>query len=245
MVKTKNMQILSSLSHGSLFSGVGGFDLGGEMAEIKTKWNCEISDFNRKELKRLFPKAKQYDDIKTMYNPEPVDIISGGFPCQNVSIANCNATDANGDKSILWREQLRIFSEIKPKYGILENSPALLTRGLNEILYEFAKIGYDAEWQNLCGYQFGIPQRRKRIYIILYPSSIGNRMEEGQIFARWDKPIYPTWRDTEPKIYGVADVIPNRVDKHRALGNAVQPLIANYLFECIKVHYNKWVYNFQ
>lgn len=59
-------------------------------------------------------------------------------------------------------------------------------------------------------------------------------MEKGEIFARWNKPIYPTWWDSESKIYGMADVVSDRVDKHKALGNAVQPLIANYLFECIK-----------
>lgn len=225
------------LKHGALFAGVGGFELGAEMSGIETEWNCEISEFNRNELKRLFPNAKQYTDIKKMQQPQSVDIISAGFPCQDISIANCNATDANGGKSSLWREALRIFSEVKPIYGIIENSPALLTRGLSEILYEFAKIGYDAEWQNLCGYQFGIPQRRKRIYIILYSSCIGNRMEEGEIFSRWHKPLYPAWGYSEPKVYGMADVVPNRVDKHRALGNAVQPIIANYLFECIKINW--------
>jgi len=229
------------LTHGSLFAGIGGFELGAEMSGIETKWNCEINDFNRNELKRLFPNAKQYNDIRTMYNAETVDIISGGFPCQNISLAaSKNRTGVDGDKSGLWREMLRICGEIKPKYIIIENSPTIVKHGFNIILEEFAKIGYDAEWQTLRGFQFGIPQSRRRLYCIFYPTCIGNRMEEGQIFAGWHKPICPTWGNTEPKIYGVADVIPRRVDKHRALGNAVQPLITNYLFECVKAHYEAY-----
>lgn len=158
------------LTHGSLFSGIGGFELGSQMSGIETKWNCEINKFNRNELKRLFPNAKQYEDITTMGLPESVDIISGGFPCQNISLAaSKNRTGVDGDKSGLWRHMLRICGEVKPKYIILENSHTIIKHGFEIILEEFAKIGYDAEWQTLQGFQFGIPQRRRRIYAILYP----------------------------------------------------------------------------
>jgi DNA (cytosine-5)-methyltransferase 1 len=231
----------TGLSHGALFAGIGGFELGAEMSGIETKWNCEVSEFNRQELKRLFPNAKQFEDIRTMQGAESVDIISGGFPCQNISLAaSKNRTGVDGDKSGLWRDMLRICGEIRPKYIILENSHTIIKHGFEIILEEFAKIGYDAEWQTLQGFQFSIPQRRRRLYAILYPTCIGNRMEEKEIFTGWHKPIYPTWRDTEPKVYGVADVISNRLDKHRALGNAVQPLITNYLFECIKANWEQY-----
>lgn len=229
------------MTHGSLFSGIGGFELGAKWSGIETLWNCEIEEFNRNQLNKLFSNAKQYQDIRQMQYPESVDIVSGGFPCQNISLAaSKNRVGVDGDKSGLWREMLRICEEIKPKYIIIENSHTILTKGFDIILSEFAKIGYDAEWQILQGLQFGIPQRRRRLYAIFYSSSIGDRMEERQIFTGWDKPIYPTWRNTEPKVYGVADVIPDRVAKHRALGNAVQPLIAHYLFECIKLHYSNY-----
>lgn len=227
------------LSHGSLFTGIGGFDLGAEMAGIKNIWNCEVDIFNRKQLKKLFPDAKQHEDIRTMQNPQPVDIISGGFPCQNISLAaSRNRTGIDGDKSGLWREMFRVCGEVRPRYIIIENSPELLKKGFDVILAEFAKIGYDAEWQTLRGFQFGIPQRRRRLYAILYASCIGDGMEKKQVFARWDKFEYPAWRDSEAKIYGMADVVPDRVAKHRALGNAVQPILAHYLFECIKQHWN-------
>jgi DNA (cytosine-5)-methyltransferase 1 len=158
----------TGLSHGSLFSGIGGFELGAEMSGIETKWNCEVSDFNRNQLKRLYPNAKQYDDIRTMQGAESVDIISGGFPCQNISLAaSKNRTGVDGDKSGLWRDMLRICGEIRPKYIILENSHTIIKHGFEIILEEFAKIGYDAEWQTLQGFQFGIPQRRRRIYATL------------------------------------------------------------------------------
>lgn len=228
------------LTHGSLFSGIGGFELGAEWSEIDTIWNCKINEFNRTQLKQLYPKTTQYEDIRELYNPSPVDIISGGFPCQNISIAaSRDRTGIDGDKSGMFWQMLRIVREVKPRYVVIENSSALRSKGLDRILVEFASIGYDAEWQTLQGFQFGIPQRRRRIYIIFYPSCVGDRMEEGEIFARWNKLVYPTWRDSESKIYGASDVIPNRVDKHRALGNAVQPLIAHYLFECIKLHYER------
>lgn len=223
------------MTHGSLFSGIGGFELGAEWSNINTVWNCEINEFNRNQFKKLFPNTMQYEDIKKLSNPSSVDIISGGFPCQNISIAaSRDRSGIDGDKSGMFWEMLRVIKEVKPQYVIIENSSALRSKGLDRILTEFAALGYDAEWQTLQGFQFGIPQRRRRIYIIFYPSGFGNGMEERQIFARWDKPIYPAWRDSEPKIYGVGDVISHRVDKHRALGNAVQPLIAHYLFECIK-----------
>jgi DNA (cytosine-5)-methyltransferase 1 len=225
------------MRHGSLFSGIGGFECGAEMSGIDTIWNCEISEFNRAQLKKLYPETKQYNDIRTMRNPEAVDIISGGFPCQNISIAASKNRDGiDGEKSGSWREMLRICSEVKPKYIIIENSAAIISKGFRTILEEFAKIGYDAEWQTLRGFQFGIPQRRRRLYAILYTTGVGDRMAERKIFTGWDKLKYPAWRDTEPKIYGVADVIPNRVDKHRGLGNAVQPIVAHYLFECIKAN---------
>lgn len=224
----------------SLFGGIAGFSLGAEMSGIRTILECEIEEWNQQFLKSKNTKATIHGDITTLKNPKRADIISAGFPCQNISIAaSKNRTGIEGEKSGLWLHVLRLAAETNPSYIILENSSALRSQGFDTILKEFAAIGYDAEWQTLQGFQFGIPQRRRRLYAILYPSSIGDRMEEREIFTRWNKFEYPTWRDTDPKVYGVGDVVPDRVYKHRALGNAVQPLIAHYLFECIKANYNE------
>lgn len=83
------------MTHGSLFAGIGGFDLGALRAGIKTKWNCEIEEHKRKVLSRHFPEAKQYCDIMILNQPDYVDIISGGFPCQDISLANNSRKKTN------------------------------------------------------------------------------------------------------------------------------------------------------
>ena len=220
------------MKHGSLFTGIGAFDLAAEINDIKNVWNCEIEDYPRKILSKRFKDAEQYRDIRDMHHPEYVDIISGGFPCQNISIAG-RQEGVNGIKSGLWREMWRVCGEVKPKYVIIENSNAILNRGFEHILQAFAEIGYNAEWQCLQGYQFGTPQRRRRMYAIFYTSSKRDRMEKSEIFSRWNKPIYTDWGSSENRVYGMANDIPNRVDRHRALGNAVMPIVADYLFKCI------------
>ena len=101
-----------NLTHGSLFSGIGGFDLGAEMAGINTLWNCEFEEHKRKVLKRHFHDAIQYTDVCTTVYPPYVDIISGGFPCQDISIANVSKKNwengkvkgINGERSGLWKQ---------------------------------------------------------------------------------------------------------------------------------------------
>lgn len=94
------------MTHGSLFTGMCGFDLGAEWAGVETKWTCEINDFLREKLiKKRYPHAIHYKDISELSYPETVDIVSGGFPCQNISIAaSRNRVGIDGDKSCLWRK---------------------------------------------------------------------------------------------------------------------------------------------
>ena len=108
------------MTHGSLFSGIGGFELGAQMNNIPTLWNCEIETFQRSILKQVFPNTKQYEDIKKLSNPAYVDIISGGFPCQDISIAGKGA-GITGSRSGLWNEMYRIVREVRPKYVLIEN----------------------------------------------------------------------------------------------------------------------------
>ena len=220
------------MTHGSLFSGIGAFDLGAELNGIETIWNCEIEQYPRNLLQKRFKNTIQYNDIKEMQNPKYVDIISGGFPCQNISIAG-RQEGVDGVKSGLWREMWRICREVKPRYVIIENSNAILNRGFEHILEAFAEIGYNAEWQCLQGYQFGTPQRRRRMYAVFYTPSKRDRLEKGQIFTGWNKPIYTDWRNTKDRVYGVVDDVSHRVDRHRTLGNAVMPVISDYIFKCI------------
>ena len=255
------------MTHGSLFSGIGGFELGAKWAGIETLWSCEIEDFQRKILKKNFPNVKQYKDIKELENPEYVDIISGGFPCQDISIANAGkAKGIKGQRSGLWSEYFRIIRHVRPKYIIAENSSAITFRGLEQVLCDLYEIGYNAEWQCLSATSFGFKDIRERIYIIAYPGSQGEfRQGMGNAFIdvqqyKNEKIGREIWNsfgvdtkemvfnfngggnprqniNAEPLLCGSVNGVSNWMDKRNgALGNSIKPQIAQYLFECIKLH---------
>lgn len=232
------------LTHGSLFSGVEGFGLGAALAGIKTEWSCEFEDYQTKVIKKNFGNGHTvYGDIRTLENPPFVNIISGGFPCQDISAAG-KGTGIKGSRSGLWGQMHRIIGEVRPDYVIIENSPLLRKRGFEYVLHGLSEIGYDAQWQCLQGTFLGLQQRRERIYIIAYPK--GKFGEWGCPKSVFREPylqgepgrVYPGWgerRDLpEPRTFGSTDELPNLMDRNKCVGNAVQPLMAQYLFECIK-----------
>ena len=159
----------SKLTHGSLFSGIGGFELGAEMAGIDTLWNCEIEKFQGEILKNKFPHAERFTDITKTTGLRYVDIISGGFPCQDISVAG-KREGIKGKRSGLWSEMYRIIWEVRPKYVIIENSPALTISGLEQVLCDLSKIRYNAEWQCISNYAFGYPHKRERLYLMPTPT---------------------------------------------------------------------------
>ncbi len=174
------------LTHGSLFAGIGGFDLGFERAGIRTIWQVEIDAYCRRLLAKNFPLAVRFDDIRTVCgiqhaHPCPgrmrhltwVDIISGGFPCQDISNAGKRA-GIDGERSGLWSEFARIIRELRPRYVVVENVAALLGRGMERVLGDLAACGYDAEWQSIRASDVGAPHRRERIWIVAYPSGISS-----------------------------------------------------------------------
>ena len=189
------------LSHGSLFSGIGGFELGAKMSGIETLWNCEINPFSRAVLKKNFPNVKQYSDIITIENIEYVDIISGGFPCQDISIAKKNAEGIKGKRSGLWSEMFRIIRQIRPKYIIIENSPMLLIRGFEQVLCDLSEIGYNAEWQCLSARTFGLNHKRERFYCIAYPNGIRRVEEDNENRANSDFLCFPARESCRDAIY--------------------------------------------
>lgn len=136
------------LTHGSLFSGIEGFGLGAALAGIKTEWSCEFEDYQSLVIKKNFGEEHEINrDIRTYSKPPFVDIISGGFPCQDISIAG-KGVGIVGERSGLWSEMFRIIREAKPRYVIIENSPMLLVRGFEQVLCNLSSIGYDAELRN-------------------------------------------------------------------------------------------------
>ena len=164
---------------GSLFSGIGGFDLGFERAGMHVSWQVELDPYCRAVLARHFPDAARYGDVREVgaQNLDPVDLLCGGFPCQDLSSAGRGA-GIDGARSGLWSEFARIVRELRPRYVVVENVPALLTgkgkrwdRGpIGRVLGDLAEARYDAEWACLSAREFGAPHLRKRVWIVAYPA---------------------------------------------------------------------------
>ncbi|CAB4166712.1 C-5 cytosine methyltransferase [uncultured Caudovirales phage] len=163
-----------------LFSGIGGFSLGLERAGMETVAFCEIDAKARLVLKKHWPKVPIYEDVSTLKGSDlhDIDVICGGFPCQDISLAGRGA-GLEGERSGLWFQFHRLIKEIQPRYAVIENVSALRSRGLDQVLRSLAEIGYDAEWHCIPASAVGAPHRRDRIWIVAYPSSGGWR--EGRV----------------------------------------------------------------
>lgn len=246
-VRRQEFSKRKGMTHGSLFSGVGGFELGAKWAGIPTLWNCEIEDYQQKVLKKNFPDVEQYKDITKTTGLRHVDIVSGGFPCQDISVAG-KGKGIRGERSGLWSEMYRVVGEVRPKYVIVENSPALVVSGFERVLRDLSEIGYDAEWQCISNHAFGYPHRRERLYVIAYPREIGLQgivRDDGgfdSIFQQWSSDIHVACTLAKRILEMPAcshirngDGFPDWVHRVGAIGNAVNPCVAKYLFECIKI----------
>ena len=157
---------------GSLFSGIGGLDLGLERAGMKVIWQCEIDEYASKVLKKHWPGVPNLGDItKVDWNAvERPDLLCGGFPCQDISIAG-KGRGLEGEKSGLWWDFHKAISVLRPRYVLVENVPMLTHRGLDAVLASLSEIGYDAEWNIVSARFVGANHRRDRIFIVAYPHS--------------------------------------------------------------------------
>jgi DNA (cytosine-5)-methyltransferase 1 len=184
-----------------LFSGIGGFSLGLERAGMRTIAFCEIEPYCRAVLRQHWPDVPVFDDVRTLrfdsdtdhenehgrtFDDETrprlsksgaIDLICGGFPCQDISVAGKGA-GLKGERSGLWKEFARIIGEVRPRYVIVENVSALLSRGLGDVLGDLASLGYDAEWHCIPASAVGAPHRRDRVWIVAYPSRIQQGWQE-------------------------------------------------------------------
>lgn len=223
------------MTYGSLFSGIGGIDLGLDRAGWTCRWQCEINEYCRRVLRKHWPNVPKYCDIRTLSGAdlEPVDLLCGGFPCQDISDAGKRA-GITGARSGLWREMVRAVRVVRPKYVLVENVAALLDRGMGRVLGDMADGGYDAEWDSLSACQFGAPHPRDRVFIVAYSAG-----ERGMQCRRLEQPKgRDSQRDVcfwscESEPVRVADGIPNRMERKHALGNAVVPQVAQWIGECI------------
>ncbi len=158
---------------GSLFSGMLGLDLAVERAAPVTalSWACEIEPLPRRLIRARRPAARLYGDVRGL-RPLPCDIITGGFPCTDVSVAGRQAGLA-GEKSGLWREMHAVIQRVRPRRVLIENVRNLRTLGLREVLADLARIGYAAEWQTVQALAAGAYHKRSRIFIVAYPDEAG------------------------------------------------------------------------
>jgi DNA (cytosine-5)-methyltransferase 1 len=248
------------LTFGSLFAGIGGIDLGLERAGMSCAWQVEIDEYARRVLAKHWPDVPRFGDIRDCgaHNLAPVDLICGGFPCQDISGAGRRA-GIDGERSGLWSEYARIVGELRPRYVLVENVAALLVRGMGRVLGDLAAIGYDAEWSTLSACALGAPHTRERLFIIAHPHR--ERRGDGRVIAphhavsprsgwkatqakskwqdveRWISETVQAgmWSRSPAKVQRVADGVPARLveDRLRGLGNAVVPQVAEFIGRCI------------
>ena len=182
---------------GSLFSGYGGLDLAVmQVTGAEVAWHCEWEDAPSKILDKHFPGVPNYRDVSKVdfTKVEPVDILTGGFPCQDLSLAGKRAGLKEGTRSGLWSEFARAIEEIKPKLVVIENVRGLLSananngmeyseedlatlqgrpavRAMGAVLGDLADLGYDAKWTSVRAADAGAPHNRFRVFITAYPAN--------------------------------------------------------------------------
>lgn len=254
-----------------LFSGIGGFSLGLERTGgFKTVAFCEIEKFPRRVLAKHWPEVPCYHDIRELTAERlatdgiAVDAICGGFPCQDISCAG-KKLGIGGERSGLWAEYARLIGELRPRFVLVENVGALLSRGLATVLGDLASLGYDAEWHCLPASFLGAPHHRDRLWLVAYANREGQSVvsvddeacglptPSGHIPAHAERRQQPlewlvagigrewesvarnaAWNSEDsPLGLGMDDGLPGRMDRLRALGNAVVPQIPELIGNAI------------
>ena len=231
---------------GSLFSGIGGLDLGLERAGWEVRWQSEVDPYASRVLAKHWPHVPNLGDVTTTdwSTVEHVDLICGGFPCQPVSQAGLK--HAQDDPRWLWPAMAAAIRHLRPRFVLVENVADLVVRGLGDVLADLASLRYDAEWEVLPAAAFGAPHRRERLYLLADADGLG-RQEGGRVLgldAGEGVPYAPAWRSVprrgtdgrvrpfpDPGVQRVADGPASGVDvaRLRVAGNAVVPQVAEWL----------------
>lgn len=230
----------------ALFAGVGGGILGGKLIGWRTVCAVECDTYARAVLIRRqneghLPPFPIWDDVRTFDGTSwegIVDVVSGGFPCQDISSAG-NGAGIDGERSGRWREMARIVGEVRPRFVLVENSPMLIRRGLARVVSDLSALGYDSKWSVMGADDFGAPHRRKRIWILgsdasqfgwkrLKSTKCGEQVPDARLlseFARAHSGDFGWWK-TEPEVGRVVDGMAYRVEQLRAIGNGQVPIVA-------------------
>lgn len=216
-----------------LFSGIGGISYALE-EWVKAIAYCEIEPYCQSILLQRMqagdlPKAPIWDDVCTLPYDElpPIDIITAGFPCQDISVAGLGK-GLEGERSGLFFEIMRLAKEIKPKFLFLENTKGILSRGGLQVLESLASCGYDARWITKSCREEGSPQHRERWFCLAYANSesgpglpIGEKTRQSKLRMCVKSKKWHKWPENESALLGVDDVIPFRLERTKALGNSV------------------------
>jgi len=225
----------------SLFSGIGGLDLGLERAGWRCIGQSEIHPYASRVLAKHWPHVPNHGDVTTIdwTTIEQPDLICGGYPCQPFSYAgNRNGTD---DPRHLWPHFANAIRVLQPRYALLENVPGHLSLGLDAVLADLAALGFDAEWSTVSACSVGAPHLRRRVFVLAHTNGAGwggitvpdsrphqtltkgqhRYNPDGQGLAR-----ERTWNQGRPSSLGMAHGLPGWVDRRRACGNAVVPQVA-------------------
>lgn len=234
-----------------LFAGAGGGILGGMLLGHRTVCAVEIEPYCRKVLLQrqrdgILPWFPIWDDVRT-FDGKPwrgiADVVCGGFPCQDISASaqgsKHGARGIDGPKSGLWHEMSRVISEVRPVYTFIENSPMLTFRGLERIICDLAKLGYDCRWGIIGANNTGAPHKRTRIWILSYSKGRGlekwmpekaiqHYVERRIIPPEWDTSNWEQTGETptiKPLLDRNADGMADRVERIKAIGNGQVPAV--------------------
>ena len=237
---------------GDVFAGIGGFALGFQRAGMVPRWFVENDPYCRKVLAKHWPSVRQYGDVRVITGGEleRVDVICGGFPCQDISQAG-RRKGIDGARSSLWFEMLRIIRVVRPRIVVVENVAALLIRGMDRVLGDLAESGYDARWSCLPCCAFGAPHSRERLFCIADTDSERLRTWrtrtsdetksqhwqttpgrcEWSVMGRWLRDTFQDcYGDASPSdLQRVDEWFPTRVDRCGAVGNAVVPQVTEFI----------------
>jgi DNA (cytosine-5)-methyltransferase 1 len=215
---------------------------------MRTVQFVESDPYCRAVLRRHWPDVPCHDDVRTLSEPPPCDLICGGFPCQDISHAGSGAGIA-GERSGLWSSFARLIGQIRPQFVIVENVAALLDRGIETVLGDLARIGYDAEWSVVSACSVGAPHVRRRLFIVAYPDSVYGRPRLWYTAPRAYRTLQALDGETGPRVgwrarmenpsslYGGSDGLPYGMERNHAIGNSVVPQIVQKIGEAIMRSY--------
>jgi DNA (cytosine-5)-methyltransferase 1 len=237
----------------ALFAGAGGGILGGKLLGWRTVCAVEWEQYPAcvlaaRQNDGLLPPFLIWDDVQT-FDGKPwrgiVDVISGGFPCQDISVAG-KGDGLDGERSGMWREMARIIGEVRPQFVFVENSPMLTSRGLGTVLADLAQLGFDAEWGVLGADDVGGLHKRKRIWVLASNPNCKHEKWSSQKkiykFPGLQSIVYPGMDKNERELRSILrpglcrkpNELPAQMDRLKAIGNAQVPNVAATAWNILK-----------